>query len=267
MDYREDPREEPGRDPADEPVEGPIREPGEEYREEEYRETAWDGPEDRTTGEYREDPWEEPITDRDEGTVEAVPEEQIEGDVYVSEDREEVPSRPGQHYIGKAIVSIKEGRKIGNVADIVINRDNLQVAAVITSKGAFFNREIEAITADEIEVWGEDVILVAVPDVIKHESKIPERKLWLNLNDSIKGRYVVSVDGTRVGQINDVLIDTNGKLRGYELSKVFISGPVADSKKITADATHSLGKDVLVVNTIEALTYPEETKGKHQDRK
>jgi uncharacterized protein YrrD len=268
MDHREDPRdssrenpwEEPGREKEQEPVEGQIGEPGNEVREEEYREDAWGDSAQGSRQEQRQDPWEEPAAAQKDETVEAAPEEPGREGVYVTEGSREETSRPGQHYIGKAIVSIKEGKKIGNVSDIVINRDTLQVAAIITSKGAFFSREIEAITAEDIEVWGEDVILVAVPDVIKHESKIPNKDIWLNLNDSIRGRYVVSVDGTRVGQINDVIIDTKGRLKGYELGKVFIEGPVADSKKIASDATHSLGKDVLIVNTIEALSFPEENK-------
>jgi uncharacterized protein YrrD len=191
--------------------------------------------------------------------AESVDREHIQENVVVSDEkREGTPSRPAKHYIGKAIVSIQEGRKIGNVSDIVINRDNLQVAAVITSKGSLFNREIEAILAEEVKVWGEDVVLVAVPDVIKHESQITGREAWLNIDDNIRGRYVVSVDGTRVGQIGDVIIDSHGRLVGYELSQVFIEGPVADHKKIAADATHSLGKDVLIVNTIEALSYQDD---------
>jgi uncharacterized protein YrrD len=259
MDHRDEPGE-PFEEPAGRNREYPLDE-SEGYISGERKEDPWGEP----AADPRQDPWAEPVEPHREETLEPPQEVHTQGKVYVSGEESGVTSRPGQHYIGKAIVSIQEGRKIGSVADIVINGDSLQVAAVITSKGAFFNREVEAILAEEIQVWGEDVVLVEVPDVIKHESQIPERNRWLYLNDSIRGRYVVSVDGTRVGQIGDVLIDTHGTLRGYELSKVFIEGPVADSKRITADATHSLGKDVLVVNTIQALTHPDEKKGRAVD--
>jgi uncharacterized protein YrrD len=55
-----------------------------------------------------------------------------------------------------------------------------------------------------------------------------------------------------------VIIDNHGHIRGYELSQVFIEGPLAEQKRITADATHSLGKDVLIVNTVQALHIPDE---------
>jgi hypothetical protein len=43
------------------------------------------------------------------------------------------------------------------------------------------------------------------------------------------------------------LIDNRGRLVGYDLSKVDISGPIAKSKRIGVEATHALGPDVLVV--------------------
>jgi uncharacterized protein YrrD len=282
MDYRHEPEEEPG------DIRGERREgmPG-DRREDAWRDTGED-----PTQEPRHDPWGEadermpaereerladepvetwrgPKESRKREDVEGARRERFQGKVYVSDSRSGVTARPAKHYVGKAIVSIQEGRKIGSVADIVIDGDTLQVAAIITSKGTLFNRELEAILAEEIKVWGEDVILVAMPDVIRHENQIEGRERWLNLNDSIRGRYVVSVDGTRVGQIGDVIIDTNGRLTGYELSQVFIEGPVADHKKISADATHSLGKDVLVVNTLQALSYPDdkEERGTVRDNK
>jgi uncharacterized protein YrrD len=87
-------------------------------------------------------------------------EENFQGNVFVSKGDDSSHSRPSNHYIGKAIISIQDGRKIGSVSDIAVNRDNLQVAAVVTSKGNIFNREVEAILAEEIRVWGEDVLLV-----------------------------------------------------------------------------------------------------------
>jgi uncharacterized protein YrrD len=275
MDYRHEPEEEPT---------GDIRGERKEEIPGENREESWRENRERPDSDIRHDPWSEPekrIPDEGQETWREPDEERVvepfetaeaptetrTGKVYVSKETARVASRPAKHYIGIAIVSIQEGRKIGSAADIVIDRDNLQVAAIITSKGTLFNREMEAILADDIKVWGEDVILVANPDVIRHENQIEGRNRWLNLNDSLRGRYVVSVDGTRVGQIGDVIIDTHGRLTGYELSQVFIDGPVADHKKITADATHSLGKDVLIVNTLQALSYSDEERERKRRKK
>jgi uncharacterized protein YrrD len=177
----------------------------------------------------------------------------FQGNVFVSRESSSMEPRRSNDFIGKPIVSIENGRKLGSVADVMIDRDTLQVAAVATSKGNIFNRSIEAIRAEDIETWGEDVILVRRPDVVLQENQLPGREKWLYVADKIHGRTVVSVDGTRIGQVDDVLIDVHGRITGYELSQVFIEGPLSETRRIPSSATHALGKDVLVINTIEGL--------------
>lgn len=58
----------------------------------------------------------------------------------------------------------------------------------------------------------------------------------------------MSQDGTRIGELNDVVIDNNGVVVGYDLAKVSIEGPVAKSKRIGVEATHALGPDMLVID-------------------
>ena len=178
------------------------------------------------------------------------------GNVYVSDEISNGFTRASQEFIGKAVISIADGRKIGTVSDIMIDRDTLKIAAVATSKGNIFNREVEAISAENVEVWGRDVILVTGSDVINKEENMAGKEKWLYVSDHIRGRYVVSVDGQRVGQISDVIVDRDGRILGYELNQVFVEGPLAETKRIEADATHAMGQDVLVVNTIQGLSKP-----------
>jgi uncharacterized protein YrrD len=154
---------------------------------------------------------------------------------------------------GRAVVSIQNGQKIGSVSDIIVDADKLQVAALVLSKGTLFDRETSIIPAEEVQVWGQDVILVRQHDVIDDTGKIPEGKRWLYADENLRGRYIVSVDGKRIGQIEDISISTAGKLLGYQLSQVFIEGPLAESKRIDVGSTHSLGEDVLIVNSVQNL--------------
>jgi uncharacterized protein YrrD len=154
---------------------------------------------------------------------------------------------------GRAVVSIQHGKKIGNVSDIVIDADKLEIAGLVLSKGTLFDRETMIIPAEQVQVWGQDVILVRQDDVSEGQIKIPEGKRWLYAEENLRGRYVVSVDGKRIGQINDISISPDGKLLAYELSQVFIDGPLAESKRINLSSTHSLGEDVLIVNSVKDL--------------
>lgn len=160
---------------------------------------------------------------------------------------------------GRSIVSVTNGQIVARVEEILIDPANRQVAAVITSKGSLLKREpgIEVIPGDEVQVWGRDVILVKRPEVIVKKDTLPGHESWLTVSNQIKGHDVVGTDGTRIGQINDVIIDGAGQLIGYSLARVFIRGPVAQSKRIAAKATRALGGDVLLVEPTEIVEASE----------
>lgn len=63
---------------------------------------------------------------------------------------------------GKDVVAIKEGKKIGNIIDIIIDEDG-NMEALIVQKSKFFSSgsEIE-IKWKQVEKIGEDVILVNI---------------------------------------------------------------------------------------------------------
>ncbi len=162
---------------------------------------------------------------------------------------------------GRSIISVTNGQIVAKAEDILIDPTTRQVAAVITSKGSLLKREpgVEVIPGDEVQVWGQDVILVKRPEVIVKKEELPGHEKWLTVSDQIKGHDVVGTDGTRIGQLNDIIIDAAGQLVGYSLARVFIEGPVAQSKRIAARATRALGGDVLIVEPAEMVEVTETT--------
>jgi uncharacterized protein YrrD len=157
---------------------------------------------------------------------------------------------------GKPIISVTNGQRIGAVEDLLIDPSELKVAAIVTSKGNLIKREVKAIPATEVQVWRMDAILVSQPDVVAREDKLPDLDKWQSISEHIKGRYVVSVNGTRIGQLDDVQIDTAGRIVAYYLAQVVVQGPVAQSRQIPVEATRSLGKEVLVVDTTPSAPAP-----------
>jgi uncharacterized protein YrrD len=75
--------------------------------------------------------------------------------------------------------------------------------------------------------------------------------------DDLKAREVVTIEGTRLGTIKDLLVDRRGKMLAYELSKVYKQGQAFEGKLILTEATQSLGKDILVVDLKKALKVEE----------
>ena len=119
-----------------------------------------------------------------------------------------------QDFIGKPIVDENTGQIIAKVVDVLIDPNVVQVAALVTSK------------VEELAGSGR----------------------WLNVSDQVKGHEVVSSLGTRIGELDDVVVNAKGQLVAYVLGQVFIEGPVAESKRLPADTTQSFGQDVLTVS-------------------
>jgi uncharacterized protein YrrD len=153
----------------------------------------------------------------------------------------------GKDLKGKAIVDIQRGEKVGSISDLLFDPGELRVAAIESESGAMFNRETEYFQAEQVEVWGKDVILVRRRG--DRSSSLPGRERLVNLSDQLNGRPIVSSDGVRVGQLGDVLLNQEGRLTGFELSQVDIQGPLEKSRRVPISAVQSLGKDVVIIDT------------------
>lgn len=147
------------------------------------------------------------------------------------------------------IVSYPNGKIIAKVTDMMISPTTRSVSALLSTEGGLLSRTTKVIGATEVLVWGDDMIIVNGPDVFINKDQIPCHEECLSVAGQIKGRAVVGQNGTRIGVLNDILIDNEGRIVGYDLSKVEISGPVASTKRIGVEATHALGPDVLVIDT------------------
>ena len=154
-----------------------------------------------------------------------------------------------QKLIGNPIISVTNGEMIAKVEDVQIDPNNLEAAAAVTSKGGLLSHDIEAIPAEQVELWGRDAMLVKGSDVIVKEEELDSQDEWLSVSDDIRGYEVFTEDGTRIGEVSDVALDSQGRVKGYELTGVAIEGRVAVANWIDVKATRSLGPDVLIVKS------------------
>jgi uncharacterized protein YrrD len=144
---------------------------------------------------------------------------------------------------GHDIISLKNGVRIAKVEDILLDPEKLCLAGVITSKGRLLNRKVEAIKAENVQVWGKDVLIVSHPEVVRTSDELADYASLLSIQDQVRGREVVSIKGERIGQVEGALVDNNGSLSALLLTKA-----VAGSKRLPISAVQSLGKDVLIVD-------------------
>jgi uncharacterized protein YrrD len=158
---------------------------------------------------------------------------------------------------GKKIVSVTNGEIIGEVVDVLVDPEERYVAALITSKGNLFRRETQMLARDDISVIGKHVILSTQPDVVRNREDFNTADQWVAVSDHLRGNDVVTSDGTRVGRLQDIIIDPHGQIIAYALSNVAVSGPIADSKQIPAESIQSFGKDVVIVDPAVIHTQKE----------
>ncbi|MGB0385911.1 MAG: PRC-barrel domain-containing protein [Ardenticatenaceae bacterium] len=142
-----------------------------------------------------------------------------------------IGAQPGGHQMrrskelaGKRIITLDNGTNLGIVKDLYFDREANKVMGLFLGyRGQRFNRKARVIPASAVALFGKDVVLVSQADVVREvitKSKFPE---WVR-RDQLQGRLISAADGTKIGIINDLLINPDGLVKGFALSMIFFQG-------------------------------------------
>ena len=76
----------------------------------------------------------------------------------------------------------------------------------------------------------------------------------------LRGREIQTEGGTKLGVVEDVILDSEARVLGFTLGKVYAQGPLAEKKAIVRDAITDLGSKDKAMTAIlaqaESLTIP-----------
>lgn len=150
--------------------------------------------------------------------------------------------RNSKDLIGKTIVSIDEGRLIGTVRDVYLDPTLTWLAGVHLGKEGLISRRSLLIPRESIAVFGVDFVLAKQSDVVADDKKLPAAESWLRL-DKLQGREVDTTGGTKVGVVGDAILDEEARIVGFTLSRVYVEGPVAESRTIYQEAIVDKGQE------------------------
>ena len=151
----------------------------------------------------------------------------------------------GKDIIGNSVITISGGRSIGKVKDIYLTNNLQSVAGIyLGSKGGLFSsRSSFLIKSDSIVTIGEDAVLVKHDEVIQQEKAFSDlEETWLR-RDELQGRTVDSPGGTKIGKVDDVIMNKEGQVLGFSLSHVYISGPIADNNSVAIHTVQDVGHE------------------------
>ena len=156
-------------------------------------------------------------------------------------------------HTNKPIISIKDGKHLGEVKDLYLDQDMRQVAAVFLGKEGLINRKTLAIARSAVQVCGIDAWLVSSSDTVVVPEAIPESGNFTLVGD-LRGRELKTEGGTDIGAIEDVILDNEAHVLGFELGRVYAQGPLAIRMAIARDAIVSLGskKEAMTINMAQA---------------
>lgn len=139
--------------------------------------------------------------------------------------------RNSKDLIGKSVVSMDEGRLLGSVRDVYLDQELAWLAGVHLGKEGLLSRRSLLIPREAIAVFGADFVLAKTSDAVTDDKQLTASEAWIRL-DKLQGREVDTTGGTKVGIIGDAILDEEARIIGFTLSRVYVEGPVAESRTI-----------------------------------
>lgn len=158
-----------------------------------------------------------------------------------------------KEHSNKPIISITDGKKLGEVKDLYLDQDMRQVAAVFLGKEGLINRKTLVIARNAVQVYGIDAWLVSGSDIVVGPEALPDSGTFILVGD-LRGRELQTEGGTKIGVIDHVILDNEARVLGFGLGKVYSQGPLAERKAIARDAITNLGtaKEPMTINLAQA---------------
>ena len=164
-------------------------------------------------------------------------------------------------HLNKSLVSITDGKIVGEVKDLYVDREMRQVSAVHLGKEGLIKRKPLMLPRAAVHIFGADVWLVTGSDKVVGPEEIPDSDTFVLVSD-LRGREVETEGGTKIGVVDDVILDAEARVLGFVLGKVHVQGPLAERKTIAREAVAKLGtKDApmqVILAQAETATVPGE---------
>ncbi|MEM9773288.1 MAG: PRC-barrel domain-containing protein [Chloroflexota bacterium] len=147
--------------------------------------------------------------------------------------------RLGKDIVGKWIVTTNEGRQMGKVKDLLLDADLSQLNGIYLTREGMIRRKTIYIPRESVVVYGVDAVLIESQES-QTDSRTNPIDDWVRLS-KIEGRPIDTPGGTKLATLGDIILNAEGKITGFSLSKVSVTGPIAQNKAIARPAVIDTG--------------------------
>lgn len=162
-------------------------------------------------------------------------------------------------HANKLLISITDGKRLGEIKGLYVDSEMRQIAAIHLGTEGIINRKTLIIPHAAVQVFGADVWLVSGPDVVTTLEETPDSTAFTLINN-LRGREIQTEGGTKLGVVEDVILDGEARVLGFALGKVYAQGPLAEKKAIVREAITDFGsKDkpmIAILAQAETLVIP-----------
>ena len=157
--------------------------------------------------------------------------------------------RPGQQLIDKPVISLDEGRFLGNLKGLLLNIQLTRIEGLFMGRKGLIKRKTQLIPIEAVSLLGIDAILVKKSSSLTDDEAYLTAKEWIRLND-LQGREVGTPGGTKVAVIGDILLGESSEIVGFGLAKVYVEGPIKENRGIMRSAVVDVGQfdGIMTVN-------------------
>ncbi len=161
----------------------------------------------------------------------------------------------GNDVIGLKILSLKQGKQIDDVSDLVYDPQSHQVKALIVDKGGWFS-DAKLILYKDVESIGKDAVMVKTTDVVRKASDISERVESIAKADNyLTKTKIVTESGTDLGTVSDIYFDDKtGRVEEFEVSQG-IRNLQSGKKRVRVSDIVTIGEDATIVRAVAEAQF------------
>jgi sporulation protein YlmC with PRC-barrel domain len=146
--------------------------------------------------------------------------------------------------IGKSVVSMSEGENVGKVQDLLVDTESVCIVALVLDAGS----EKRSLLMSDVRSVGPDAITVDTATFVDSaDARIAGSVRPLS---DLRALTVVDGSGTALGTVDDLAIESNGKVESLMLSHGGVFGVGARRATMPATCVRSFGSKLLTVEPL-----------------
>lgn len=153
----------------------------------------------------------------------------------------------GNDVIGHKVITLKSGKEVGKVSDVVYDPGEQRVKAFLVDEGHWFGNG-RAIPLSDIKSIGKDAVIIDSENLVRRVSDVMGRETSLGRNGHhLAKTRVVTDTGTDLGRVSDIYFDPgSGDVEELEVTQG-LADIQSGKKAVKVGSIITVGEDATIV--------------------